>query len=440
VEFPERTPLIHQGGTMRDQKKPIWSWAMYDWANSAFATTVMAGFFPLFFKGYWANPDNPAESTFYLGLANSLASIIVAALAPFLGAIADKGTAKRKFMITFASLGIVMTGGLFMVAQGHWQMAVLLYVLATIGFSGSNIFYDSLLPGVASEKKVDYTSSLGFSLGYLGGGILFLVNVLMYLKPEMFGIADGATAIKLSFLTVAVWWTAFTIPLLLWVEEPKINEPVSLLKAVPLGWKQLMDTLKDIRHLKVVGLFLLAYWLYIDGVDTIVRMAVDYGMSLGFPSSSLITALLIVQFIAFPFTMLYYKISTKIGLKKGILIGIMGYGVITFLGYFMNAVWQFYVLALMIGMFQGGIQAISRSAYSRLIPKEKAAEFYGFYNMLGKFAAVVGPFLMGSITLMTGNPRFGILSILILFIFGGYFLLKVDFEEGEKMAKEYLAK
>ncbi|MBC8402684.1 MAG: MFS transporter, partial [Candidatus Marinimicrobia bacterium] len=178
---------------MTEEKKTIWGWAMYDWANSAFATTVMAGFFPLFFKAYWANPDNPTESTFYLGIANSVASIIVAALAPFLGAIADKGTAKRKFLITFASLGVVMTGGLWMVAQGHWQMAVILYVLATVGFSGSNIFYDSLLPSVATKKKVDYASSLGFSLGYLGGGVLFLINVIMFLKPDLFGIPDEST-------------------------------------------------------------------------------------------------------------------------------------------------------------------------------------------------------------------------------------------------------
>ncbi len=425
---------------MIEEKKTIWGWAMYDWANSAFATTVMAGFFPLFFKAYWANPDNPTESTFYLGIANSVASIIVAALAPFLGAIADKGTAKRKFLITFGSLGVVMTGGLWMVAQGHWQMAVILYVLATVGFSGSNIFYDSLLPSIASKKKVDYASSLGFSLGYLGGGILFLVNVIMYLKPDLFGIPDQSTAIRLSFVSVAIWWAAFTIPLLLWVEEPKINQPVSLIKAIPLGWIQLRSTFRDIKHLKIVGMFLLAYWLYIDGVDTIVRMAISFGVDLNFPQSSLIIALLMVQFLAFPFTMIYYRISKNVGIKKAIMFGILGYGVITFLGYFMNSVWHFYALAVLISMFQGGIQALSRSIYSRIIPKEKAAEFYGFYNMLGKFAAVIGPVMMGSITYVTGNPRFGILSILLLFIFGGYFLMKVDIDEGERMAKEFLAK
>ncbi len=425
---------------MLDQRKSIWGWSIYDWANSAFATTVMSGFFPLFFKGYWANPDNPAESTFYLGLANSIGSIIVAALAPFLGAIADRGSAKKKFMYIFAFLGIIMTGGLWMVAQGQWQMAVLFYVIATIGFSGGNIFYDSLLPGVASEKKVDYTSSLGFAMGYIGGGLLFLVNVVMYLKPELFGIPDGATAIRISFVSVAVWWAVFTIPIWLWVDEPEIYEPVGIGAAIGLGWKQLMDTLKDIRHLKVVGMFLLAYWLYIDGVDTIVRMAVDYGMTLGFPSSALITALLMVQFIAFPSALLYNYFATKIGLKPAILVGIAGYGVITFLGYFMAEEWHFYTLAAMIGLFQGGIQALSRSMYTRLIPAEKAAEFFGFYNMLGKFAAVIGPMMMGTITLITGNIRYGILSILILFVLGAYFFMKVNIEEGQKMAREYLSK
>jgi len=315
-----------------------------------------------------------------------------------------------------------------------------LYVLATVGFSGSNLFYDSLLPGIASEEKVDYVSSLGFALGYVGGGILFLINVVMYLQPEIFGIPDGATAIRLSFITVAVWWAIFSIPVALWVKEPVIYEYVGFVSAVDLGWKQLLDTVKEIRHLRVVGLFLLAYWLYIDGVDTIVRMAVDYGATLKFPDSALITALLMVQFIAFPCALLFSLFAKKIGVKQAVIVGIVGYGIITFLGYFMSQVWHFYTLAALIGLFQGGIQALSRSLYTRIIPAEKAAEFFGFYNMLGKFAAVIGPAMMGTITLATGNIRYGILSILVLFVLGGYFLLKVNIEEGSKMAREYLAK
>ena len=423
---------------MKENKRAVWSWAFYDWANSAYSTTVMAGFFPLFFKEYWADPNNPTHSTFYLGMANSIASLVVAALAPLLGSIADQGSAKKKFLTFFAFLGVIMTGGLWMVAQGNWQMAVLFYVMATIGFSSGNVFYDSLLPGLVSEERVDAVSSLGFGLGYLGGGLLFLVNVFMYLKPEIFGIPDGATAIKLSFLSVAIWWAVFTIPLILFVPEPKNYETVDFNNAIRMGWVQLVQTFKEIRNMKVVGTFLLAYWFYIDGVDTIIRMAVDYGMSLNFPGESLIIALLIVQFVAFPAALIYGRLASKIGTKMAIMVGIIAYSFITFLGYFMTEPWHFYVLAILIGLFMGGIQALSRSLYTRIIPPEKSAEFFGFYNMLGKFAAIIGPALMGTIALVTGSARLGILSILLLFILGAFFLNKVDIEEGKRLAAKGL--
>ena len=423
---------------MKDQKKSIWSWALYDWANSAFMTTVVAGFFPIFFKSFWANPENPQQSTFYLGLANSIASIIVAAIAPFLGAIADKASAKKRLLLFFAFLGVIMTGGLWFIEAGLWQLAIVFFVTASVGFSGGNIFYDSLLVGVASEKKVDYVSSLGFALGYVGGGLLFAANVLMYLKPELFGIADGTTAIRISFVAAAVWWTVFSIPIFIFVREPNVGDTVGFGRAVVTGAKQLLSTLRDIKHLKVVGLFLLAYWFYIDGVDTIIRMAVDYGTSLGFPSSSLIVALLTVQFVAFPAALLYNFFAQKIGVRRAILIAIVAYGCITVLGFFMRVVWQFYALAVLVGLFQGGIQALSRSYYTRLIPERKAAEFFGFFNMLGKFAAVIGPMLMGTVTLVTGSNRMGILSIIILFVAGGVLLARVNEEEGKKMAEDYL--
>ena len=423
---------------MKENKRAVWSWAFYDWANSAYSTTVMAGFFPLFFKEYWADPHNPSQSTFYLGMANSIASMVVAALAPLLGSVADQGSAKKKFLTFFAFLGVIMTGGLWMVAQGNWQMAVLFYVIATIGFASGNVFYDALLPGLASEERVDAVSSLGFGLGYLGGGLLFLVNVFMYLKPEIFGIPDGATAIKLSFLSVAVWWAVFTIPLILFVPEPKNYENIDFNNAIRMGWVQLVQTFKEIRNMKVVGTFLLAYWFYIDGVDTIIRMAVDYGMSLNFPGESLIIALLIVQFVAFPAALIYGWLASKIGAKTGIMVGITAYSFITFLGYFMTEAWHFYVLAILIGLFMGGIQALSRSLYTRIIPPDKSAEFFGFYNMLGKFAAIIGPALMGTIALVTGSARLSILSILLLFILGAFFLNKVDVKEGKRLAAKGL--
>ena len=423
---------------MKENKRAVWSWAFYDWANSAYSTTVMAGFFPLFFKEYWADPNNPSQSTFYLGMANSIASMVVAALAPLLGSVADQGSIKKKFLTFFAFLGVIMTGGLWMVAQGNWQMAVLFYVIATIGFASGNVFYDALLPGLASEERVDAVSSLGFGLGYLGGGLLFLVNVFMYLKPEIFGIPDGATAIKLSFLSVAVWWAVFTIPLILFVPEPKNYENIDFNNAIRMGWVQLVQTFKEIRNMKVVGTFLLAYWFYIDGVDTIIRMAVDYGMSLNFPGESLIIALLIVQFVAFPAALIYGWLASKIGAKTGIMVGITAYSFITLLGYFMTEAWHFYVLAILIGLFMGGIQALSRSLYTRIIPPDKSAEFFGFYNMLGKFAAIIGPALMGTIALVTGSARLSILSILLLFILGAFFLNKVDVKEGKRLAAKGL--
>ena len=421
---------------MKENKRAVWSWALYDWANSAYATTVMAGFFPIFFKEYWADPNNPNQSTFYLGMANSIYAIIVAAIAPFIGAIADQGSKKKKFLIFFAFMGSIMTGGLCIVNQGHWQMAVLFYMIATIGYASANIFYDSLLPDIASEKNVDSVSSLGYGLGYLGGGSLFLLNVIMYLKPHIFGIPDGATAIKLSFLSVAIWWLVFTIPLIFFVSEPSDEKSVNLIKSINMGWKQLIETFKEIRKMRVVGMFLLAYWFYIDGVDTIIKMAVDYGMSLKFPNESLIIALLIVQFIAFPAALIYGWMASKVGTKNGIMIGIMAYSIITFLGYFMTKVVHFYILAVLIGLFQGGIQALSRSLYTRIIPPSKSAEFFGFYNMFGKFAAIVGPALMGTVTIIVGDARVGILSILLLFILGAYFLNKVDVEEGKRIANE----
>ena len=317
---------------MLKKNKEIISWSLYDWANSTFSTTVMAGFFPIFFKQYWSTAADVTLSTWYLGLANSIASILVASLAPFLGAIADKASVKKKLLIFFAFIGVISTGSLSMVSQGHWRVAIIFYIAASVGFMSANIFYDSLLPSVAPKEKRDFVSSLGFALGYIGGAILFLINVTMYLNPEFYGIADAPTAIKISFLTVAVWWAVFSIPILLFVKEPLVQIDIGVFQSIKLGWSQLISTLKSIRELRIVATFLVAYWLYIDGVDTMIRMAVDYGTSLGFSSSSLITALLMVQFIAFPATLIYSWLAGKIGIKNGIMVGIIGYALISILG------------------------------------------------------------------------------------------------------------
>jgi UMF1 family MFS transporter len=409
------------------------SWSFYDWANSAFATTVMAGFFPLFFKEYWSAGMDAGESTFWLGAANSIASIVVAAFAPVLGAIADRGSSKKRFLLFFALMGIVMTGGLYLVSGGAWGMAVALYILAIIGFSGGNVFYDSLLPAVADERRVDFVSAFGFAMGYLGGGLLFALNVAMTLWPGTFGLVDAAQAVRISFLMVACWWAIFSVPVFVFVDEPGTGQGLGFAAAVRGGFRQLFATFAEIRRLKVVFLFLAGYWLYIDGVDTIVRMAVDFGLSLGFEANGLIVALLITQFVGFPAAIAFGKLGERLGAKTGIFIGIGVYSGVTIWGYFMQHPAEFYAMAVAIGLVQGGVQSLSRSLYTRLIPGDKAAEFFGFYNMMGKFAAVLGPMLMGWVALVTGSPRASILAVLILFLAGAALLYFVDVEEGKRI-------
>ena len=435
---------------MDKKKKSLWGWAIYDWANSAFATTVMAGFFPIFFKKYWSYGTDVNMSTAQLGFGNSIASLIVALMAPVLGAIADRGSARKKFLIFFAYLGVLMTASLFLVGKGQWVWAIFVYTMGIVGFSGANVFYDSLLPAVAGEDKIDYASGLGFSMGYLGGGLLFLINVLMTLMPERFGLSDSAEAVRYSFVSVSLWWGLFTIFTIKWVQEEKIAVVSSRkTSAIIGGLQQFIGTFRKVRHLKTVFLFLLAYWFYIDGVDTIIRMAVDYGMSLGFASNDLIVALLIVQFVGFPAALGFGKLGQRWGVRKSIYLAICVYMCVTVWGTMMTQRHEFYILAVIIGLVQGGIQALSRSYYSRLIPKAQAGEYYGFYNMLGKFAAIFGPALMGVVGLIAKRilmpvaptpeqvvyvgqlaSRWSIGSILLLFLIGAILLYFVDEEKG----------
>jgi len=431
----------------QDTRKAIIGWAMYDWANSAFATTVMAAFFPIFFKKFWSAGVDPVVSTAKLGMANSIAGMVVALSAPILGAIADRGGAKKKFLMFFAFIGVVMTASLYMVSKGNWGMAVAVYVLATVGFSGGNIFYDSLITAVSSERRMDFVSALGFSMGYLGGGILFAFNVWMTLNPAAFGLADAGAAVRCAFLSVACWWAIFSIPVFLFVKEPGAKEGKDAFDAVSAGLRQLGHTFQEIRHLKMIFLFLIAYWLYIDGVDTIIRMALDYGMSIGFETNDLILALLITQFVGFPSAVAFGYLGGKIGTKRAIYITIAVYLIVTIYAAFMTHKHEFYMLAVVIGMVQGGIQALSRSYFARIIPVNKSAEFFGFYNLIGKFSVVIGPFILGITALVvrsmgyssTFASRISITSIAILFIAGGVILRFVDEQTGKKEA-QYLSR
>jgi len=411
----------------RSITQPERAWVLYDWANSAFATTVIAGFFPIFFKRFWSDGLDATTSTFWLGFGNSTASLLVFLFAPFLGALSDLKQSHIRFLTVFGLFGIASTLGLSAIGQGQWPIAVFVYILAIIGWSGANIFYDALLPRVTPSDQQHRVSALGFAIGYLGGGVLFLINVAMTLKPSWFGLADATEAVKWSFVTVAIWWFVFMLPIMrLKVTPMAASVDTNTTSSYADAYKGPLRTLKKIRGNKNLWWFLLAYWFYIDGVATIIRMAVDFGLSIGLPSNSLIVALLIVQFVGFPATIIFGKIANRYGAKLGLWIGLITYVIATGLASMMSTTMEFYALAVALGLVQGGVTALSRSMFSQLIPAEQSGEYFGFLNMIGKSAAVIGPVLVGVVNVTTGNPRIGLFSIIALFVIGMVFLLKVE--------------
>ena len=407
--------------------RSVKGWALYYWGNHAFTTAIITVFFPIFFKDYWNHGVDPSVSTFRLGLANSGASLIVALSAPILGAIADKGGHKKRFLVGSAFLGAVMVFALHFVDIGQWQWAMFFFMAASIGYWWGNVFGDSMLVSVAEPGKFDMTSAIGYFSGYLGGGLFLVLGLAMSQKPQWFGLTDAVSAVKVILMLTAVWWLLFSIPLWFWVPEP--TAPVkgqSLGNAIMQGLRQLSDTFRHVRSYKPVFMFLIAYWVYIDGVNTIIQMAVDYGKAIGFGTSDLIAAVVLVQFVGIPAALIFGRIGERIGPKRGIFIGLSVYVFVSVFASFMHAAWQFYLLAAMIGLVQGGVQLLSRSYYARLVPAERAGEFFGFYNMLGEFAAIIGPVLIGTVSLMTGSPRMSILSVIVLFAVGAFLLARVD--------------
>jgi len=405
-------------------RKNVVGWALYDWANSAFALTVVTAFFPILLGTYWNDGADSTVTTFRLGSANAIASLVVALLAPVLGAIADGLGRRKRMLAVFATLGVSMTAALYWAGEGQWLLAIMLYTLAYIGFAGGNSFYDALLSCVSEDSELDRVSAYGFALGYLGGALLFTLNVVMVVKPDLFGFASPEAAMQTSFLLVAIWWAVFSLPVLLWVDDEP-GEATIKGNCVVNGWLRVLATLRNVRQRKPLFLFLLAYWLYIDGVYTIIKMAVDYGMSRGLATEDLISAILLTNFVGFPAAIAFGVLGAKIGARRGIYIGLTVYFLATLAAPFVTVEWHFYVLAFTIGLVQGGVQSLSRSFYARLLPPGRSAEFFGFYNMLGKFAAILGPALTGVVTLVSGSQRVGILSVIILFIAGLFILTRV---------------
>ena len=411
-------------GTGDHNRSAVFGWVLYDWANSAFATTVMAGFFPLYFKNYISAGMKATESTAYLGWANALGAVLIALSAPMLGAISDASCTKKRFVAIFSGIGILSTILLAWIPQGGALLASIIYALASLGFAGSISFYDSLLPGITTQDNVDMVSASGYAWGYLGGGLLFGINVLMYQRPSFFGLSSAIEAVQYAFISVGLWWAIFSIPLFVFVREPLtyMKQPLPLLRSIGRAMHELSGTFSRVRNFKMTALFLLAFFLYNDGVGTTIKMAVDYGLSIGIGAGDLIGALLLVQFIGFPAALIMGKIAKRFSPKTGIYICIVVYLVVIAFAAKMSSGKEFYVLAALIGLVQGGIQSLSRSFYARLTPKDRSGEFFGLYNLLGKFSGILGPIMVGQIGLLSGNSRIGIISISLLFLAGGIIL------------------
>ena len=404
-----------------------WSWAFYDWANSVYALVVMTAFFPLFLSSQVDSTGGNLSSTALLGYASSAASALVVLLAPLLGAVADQFGARKKFLAAFAVLGVCSTGGLALLSEGQALAAVFLFVAGNVGFAAANGFYDALLLSVTSAQKYDRLSALGFSLGYAGSLVLFGAAVLVFQNPGLLGFSAGSSVLPVIFVAVAAWWLLFTLPLLAWVKEETAlrTAGAGLLATLGNALGELKDTVREVREHRQVGYFLLAYWLYIDGVHTVIKMAMAYSTDLGFKPEISLTAILLTNIIAVPATLLYAGFAARIGVKRSIMAGVGAYLLVTAGAPLMSEHWHFFILAGVVGLVQGGVQAMSRSMFARLIPANESGKYYGLYNMVGKFAAVIGPGLMASTALLLGD-RLSILAIPVLLIAGMWLLTRVD--------------
>jgi len=406
------------------QTKKIYAWAMYDWANSAYSLIIMAGFFPILFKSYWADGMSVNESSFWLGAGNTIAALIIALASPVLGAFADRTKAKKRMLLLFTGIGVVMTVGFYFIAQGNWQLGLVIYILSFIAYSGMNPFYNALIFQVANTQQFARVSSLGYALGYLGGGLLLAFTAWMIMQPEIFGFAHKVDAIRASFILVALWWAVFSLPIFMFVDESR-DTAASGNKQQQSLWSELRHQFAHICKVRSLWLFLLAYWFYIGAVGTVSRMGVDYGLSLGFGSGEMITALLASQVVAFPAALLFGRLGTRYQELPCLLGCIFIYIVVCFALYRVQTAIEFYLLAGLIGAVLGGIQALSRSMYAGMIPKEESAGLFGFYNMISRAAVVLGPVLMGLVSLGSGSTRLSILAVVVPLTIGGILLYLV---------------
>ena len=418
-------------------KKAISAWCMYDWANSAFVTTIMAAVLPTFYSSVAGANLTGNQPTVYWGYTTAIAMLIVAVMAPILGAIADYSGIKKRLLTGFVLMGVFFTALLYFVSTGDWLKASIIFIVCNIGYGGANVFYDSLLPHVARADEIDQVSTRGYAMGYLGGGLLLAVNLAMIMFPQYFGLPNAEIATRVSFVTVAIWWAVFTIPLLRHVTEPPASggggERVN---PVAGGFRRLAKTFSELRRYRELMKFIAAFWLYNDGIGTIIKMATIYGAEIGIGTTDLVGALLLTQFVGIPFSILFGRLARRIGTKPSILLGLGVYTLISIAGYFMAEAWHFWALAVMVGLVQGGSQALSRSLFGIMVPKTRTAEFFGFYDVSAKVAGIAGPFLFAIVGQLTGSSRLSIVSLVVFFIGGALLLTRVDEKEGIRVARE----
>ncbi len=405
--------------------RQVIAWAFYDWGNSAFALSVLAVLFPLFLGAYWSAGDSGTAVTARLTWATAIASVIVSLIAPVIGAVADSGGFRKRFLFAFATFGAISTAALYIVEEGGWFWALGFYIFASIGYYSANVFYDSLIVDVSRPRYYSLVSSLGHAVGYFGGAILLTLHVWMLYTPQNFGFDNTSEVVRFAFVSVGIWWMIFMMPLLFIVHESKSSHRKSG-GTVRAAYRELSKTFHKIRSYRNVFLFLAAYWFFIGGLFTVIFMAVNFGQRLGFGEQDLVTALLITNFVGFPATLAYGYMGHRFGPKNAIYLGLGVYIVIVCWAAFLKDVSQFYAMAISIGTVQGGVQGMSRSLYAALIPAEHSGEFFGFYNMVTKFSHILGPVLVGIVAWLSDEPKYILIALLPMFVIGALMLMRVD--------------
>jgi len=425
-------PLLERLGL---RSRELRAWALYDWANSVFMTTGLQ-VFPIYFRSVAAAELTPAQATERFAIATSLSIAIVAALSPLLGALADVAACKKRMLAAFAFLGAAAMGATYFVGRGDWLGGATLFVLANIGAVASIVFYNSLLPHIARPDEMDRVSTAGFALGYVSGGLVLALNLATIQRPELFGIPDREAAFRLSFLSAALWWAFFTLPVLRRVPEPPRAVDGGAGGVLPSAIARLRRTLAEARRHPDALLVLVAFLVYNDGINTIIRMATTYGSEIGIPAPSLILAILMVQFVGVPFAFLFGQLAGRIGPKRAILLALAVYVGIALLGFRMTTARDFFVLAFLVGAVMGGAQALSRSLFASMVPPAKSAELFGFFGVFDKFGGVIGAALFALMLRLTGSSRPAILAVAAFFVIGAAILSRVDVERGRRTAAE----